>query len=53
MWVLGRRAARVSPWLALAYPVAVAGFAFVVARSLVLFVLRRDVSWKGRMVAIR
>jgi 4,4'-diaponeurosporenoate glycosyltransferase len=52
-WVLGRRAARTSPLLALAYPVAVAVFVVLFARSLVLLALGRDVTWKGRAVASR
>jgi 4,4'-diaponeurosporenoate glycosyltransferase len=53
VWVLGRRAARTSPWLALAYPVAVAVLAAVFVRSVVLVVTRRDVTLKGRAVASR
>jgi 4,4'-diaponeurosporenoate glycosyltransferase len=53
VWVLGRRAARPTPWLALAYPLAVAAFVVIFVRSLVILGLRRDVPWKGRMVASR
>jgi 4,4'-diaponeurosporenoate glycosyltransferase len=53
VWVLGRRAARTSPWLALAYPVAVAVLTVVFLRSVVLVLARRDVTWKGRAVATR
>ena len=52
-WVLGRRAASVHPITALLYPVAVAVFAFIVVRSTIAVVLRRDIAWKGRTVPSR
>lgn len=53
VWVLGRRAGRFSPLVAVLYPIALAVFLVVFARSLVLLALRRDVAWKGRRVAAR
>ncbi len=52
-WVLGRRAGSMHPMTALLYPLAVAVFAVIFVRSLVVMVLRRDVTWKQRSVAAR
>ena len=41
------------PVTALLFPVAVAVFVVIVLRSAMLLLLRRDVPWKGRMVASR
>lgn len=51
--ILGRRAGRFSPVLAAVYPVALGVFVVVFVRSLVLRLLRRDVTWKSRRVAAR
>lgn len=53
VWVLGRRAGRFSPVTAVLYPVALAVFVVVFARSLIALVFRRDVVWKQRRVASR
>lgn len=53
VWVLGRRAGRFSPLVAVLYPVAVVVFLVVFVRSAVALVLRRDVTWKDRRVASR
>jgi 4,4'-diaponeurosporenoate glycosyltransferase len=53
VWVLGRRAGAMHPLTALLFPVAVAVFVVIFARSAVAVVLRRDVIWKGRQVEAR
>jgi 4,4'-diaponeurosporenoate glycosyltransferase len=53
VWVLGRRAGSMRPLTALLYPIAVAVFVVVFARSTVAVVLRREVTWKGRRVEAR
>jgi 4,4'-diaponeurosporenoate glycosyltransferase len=53
VWVLGRRAGRFSPLVALLYPVALVVFVVVFVRSLFALVFRRDVTWKHRRVAAR
>ncbi len=51
--VIGRRAGDVRWWLAALYPLAVLVFVVIVVRSLLAFVFRRDVRWKGRDVPAR
>lgn len=51
--VLGRRAGRFGPVVALASPLLVWAFLAVFARSVALTVLRRDVTWRGRRVRSR
>jgi 4,4'-diaponeurosporenoate glycosyltransferase len=51
--VLARRAGRFSPFAALMYPVPLALFVVVSARSLWRRIARRDVIWKGRDVPAR
>jgi 4,4'-diaponeurosporenoate glycosyltransferase len=53
VWVLGRRAGSIHPLTALLYPVAVAVFAVVFVWSLVVRIMGRDVTWKGRRVDAR
>jgi 4,4'-diaponeurosporenoate glycosyltransferase len=53
VWVLGRRAGSIHPLTALLFPIAIAVFVVVVLRSTVVLILKRDVSWKGRVVASR
>jgi 4,4'-diaponeurosporenoate glycosyltransferase len=53
VWVLGRRAASVHPLTALLFPIAVAAFVVIFARSLFAVVFGRQVAWKGRTVAAR
>jgi 4,4'-diaponeurosporenoate glycosyltransferase len=53
VWVLGRRAGRFSPWLALLYPIALAAFVAVILRSLWRRAWRRPVTWKDRAVPSR
>jgi len=53
VWVLGRRAGRFSPVIAVAYPLAVVVFVAVFVRSALAVVLRRDITWKDRRVAAR
>jgi 4,4'-diaponeurosporenoate glycosyltransferase len=52
-WVLGRRAGSMHPLTALLFPLAVAVFAWIVVRSVVVTALGRDVTWKQRAVATR
>ena len=52
-WVLGRRAGSIHPLTAALFPLAVAVFALIVIRSLVVAALGRDVVWKGRRVDAR
>ena len=52
-WVLGRRAGSMHPLTAALFPLAVAVFAVIVVRSLVVAALGRDVNWKGRRVDAR
>ncbi len=52
-WVLGRRAGSMHPLTAVLYPLAVAVFVVIFLRSLFAMVLRRDVTWKQRSVAVR
>lgn len=49
-WML-RRVGTFGWWPAAVYPAPLAGFLALFARSLVLTGVRREVSWKGRMVA--
>jgi 4,4'-diaponeurosporenoate glycosyltransferase len=51
--VLGRRAGRFSPWVALAYPIPLLVFVWLGLRSLTRFALRRDVRWKDRSIPAR
>jgi 4,4'-diaponeurosporenoate glycosyltransferase len=53
VWVLGRRAGRFSPLVALLYPIALVVFVLVFARSVLTLVFRREVTWKNRRVAAR
>ncbi len=53
LWVLGRRAGRFSPWLAVLFPIALAAFLAVIVRSLWRLVWRRPVTWKDRAVPSR
>lgn len=53
VWVLGRRAGTTRWWAAVAYPVLVVVFTVIFVRSLVVLVLRRDVTWKDRAVPSR
>ena len=53
VWVLGRRAGSIHPLTALLYPIAIAVFVVIVVRSVIILVLGRDVTWKGRRVAAR
>ena len=53
VWVLGRRAGRFSPIVAVLYPVALIVFVVVFLRSLFALVFKRDVTWKNRRVASR
>ena len=48
--VLGRRAGSIHPLTAALFPVAVAVFVLIVARSFVVAALGREVPWKGRRV---
>ena len=52
-WILGRRAGSMHPLTALLYPIAVAFFVAVFARSVVVTMLGRTVTWKQRTVAAR
>jgi len=53
VWILGRRAGSIHPLTALLYPIAIAVVAVIVVRSVLILVLGRDVTWKGRRVAAR
>ena len=53
IWVLGRTAGTTRWWAAVAYPVLVIVFTVIFVRSLVIVVLRRDVTWKQRSVPSR
>lgn len=53
IWVLGRRAGTTDPRAVLVFPVLVAIFAIIFARSLIAVLARRDVTWKGRDVDAR
>jgi 4,4'-diaponeurosporenoate glycosyltransferase len=53
VWVLGRRAGRFSPVMAVLYPIALVVFVVVFLRSLITLVFKRDVTWKNRRVAAR
>jgi 4,4'-diaponeurosporenoate glycosyltransferase len=53
VWVLGRRAGSIRLVTALLFPLAVAVFVVIVARSALALLFRRDVEWKGRRVAAR
>ncbi|MET0909974.1 MAG: glycosyltransferase family 2 protein [Ilumatobacteraceae bacterium] len=53
VWVLGRRAGSIRLVTALLFPLAVAVFVVIVARSAFALLFRRDVEWKGRRVAAR
>ena len=53
VWVLGRRAGSIRLVTALLFPIAVAVFVLIVARSAMALLFRRDVEWKGRRVAAR
>lgn len=53
VWVLGRRAGRFSPVVAVLYPAALVVFVVVFLRSLVTLTFGRDVVWKDRHVASR
>lgn len=53
VWVLGRRAGTTHALAAALFPVLVAVFVLVFARSLLAVVFRRDVTWKGRQVGAR
>jgi 4,4'-diaponeurosporenoate glycosyltransferase len=52
-WVLGRRAGSIHPLTALLFPIAIAVFVVIILRSVAVLILKRDVTWKGRMVASR
>jgi 4,4'-diaponeurosporenoate glycosyltransferase len=52
-WILGRRVGSMHPVTALLYPLAVAVFAWIFVRSVIVTVFRRDVTWKQRPVAAR
>jgi len=53
IWVLGRRAGTTDPRAVLVFPVLVAIFAYIFARSVFVVIARRDVTWKGRDVDAR
>lgn len=52
-WVLGRRAGSLHPLTAAVFPLAVAAFALIVIRSIVVAAFGRDVVWKGRHIDAR
>ena len=53
VWVLGRRAGRITPLAALLFPILVVVFVVVFLRSAFALVLGREVGWKGRRVPAR
>jgi len=53
VWMLGRTAGTTRWWAAVTYPVLVVVFTVIFVRSLVVLVLRRDVTWKQRSVPSR
>jgi len=53
LWVLGRRAGTTRWWAAVAYPLLVVVFTVIFIRSLLVLLLRRDVTWKRRSIPSR
>ncbi len=51
-WLL-RRIGSFRRWTAVAFPVPLLGFLAIFSRSAALLVLRRDIDWRGRRVAVR
>jgi hypothetical protein len=53
LWIIGRRAGTIRPWAAVIFPVLLAVFVVIVARSLWAIASGRGVTWKGRQVDAR